>query len=263
MTGTRCACLPGVPCWVSLATRNLDGAKDFYGPLLGWRFETMPGRRGSYVHAMAGRTAVAGINATAHEWELPVTWTTYFGTESADTAVGRVQERGGTVAVGPLSSDEGRLALAADPAGASFGLWECRTEPGGPRSPGVGGNAVWVELRTRDAFEAALFYGGVFDWDRRPSPPYTVRWEEDRVILDIDKRTVATLYGGAVEGTVDPRLRPRWHVFFSVADVDATMETARKLGGQTIGEPSPTHFGRTATLRDPEGGIFCVVSDHG
>ncbi|MCC2274472.1 VOC family protein [Streptomyces morookaense] len=262
MPHTRTACLPGVPSWVSLTTRSLDAAMDFYGPLLGWRFEPAQGRCGAGARALAGETAIAGINAVAPEWELPVTWTTYFGIESADAAVARIQERGGTVAVGPLESEAGRLALAADPAGAAFGLWECHAAPRGNASPLLGGTAVWVELRTRDAFEAAFFYDGVLDWDRRRSAEYVIRWEEDRVVLDFHGSTVATLYGGAVEATADPRLRPRWTVFFSVPDTEATLRTAEKLGGQTIDRPSRTAFGRMATLRDPEGGVFCVVSGH-
>ncbi|MFF4408916.1 VOC family protein [Streptomyces sp. NPDC001404] len=262
MPSTRTACLPGVPSWVSLTTRSIDAAMEFYGPLLGWHFEPAQGRWGNCARALAGETVIAGISAVAPEWELPVTWTTYFGIESADTATARVQERGGTVAVGPLESEAGRLALAADPAGAAFGLWECRTTTCDKPSPLVGGTAVWVELRTRDAFDAAFFYDGVLDWDRRRSPMYAIRWEEDRVVLEFQGSTVATMYGGAVEATADPRLRPRWTVFFSVPDTEAALKTAEKLGGQAIDEPSLTAFGRMVTLRDPEGGVFCVVSGH-
>ncbi len=32
----------GTPSWVDLATTDIDGAKEFYGELLGWEFVTAP-----------------------------------------------------------------------------------------------------------------------------------------------------------------------------------------------------------------------------
>ncbi len=38
---------------------------------------------------------------------------------------------------------------------------------------------AWAELRTRAAFDAALFYGEVLRWDHRPPEHYRLRWEDD------------------------------------------------------------------------------------
>ncbi|MFD8963215.1 hypothetical protein ACFV0W_41380, partial [Streptomyces anulatus] len=32
--------VPGIPCWVSLMTRDLRGTQDFYGTVLGWTFRS-------------------------------------------------------------------------------------------------------------------------------------------------------------------------------------------------------------------------------
>nr|WP_202447855.1 VOC family protein [Streptomyces sp. SID5468] len=253
-------CVSGAPCWVSLLARDLEEAAKFYGPLLEWRFEEGPEGGGPYLRAFSGDREIAGIGGVARRWAAPVSWTTYFGTESADAAAAAVRERGGTVAVGPLEFGAGRMALAADPAGAAFGLWEGPQHTHGPDAPV--GAPVWIELRTRDAFESALFYGQVFAWDKADPERYEVIYEHDRVVLRVDGHSAAALRGGGYEGSADPRVRPRWHVFFSVADVDATVARARTLGGEVTGEPEDSAYGRVAGLRDPEGGLFSIISQH-
>lgn len=257
MTGYSSRHVHGAPCWVSLMARDRDAATGFYGPLLGWRFENGPERWGPYLRVFAGDYEVAGIGEVAGRWELPVAWTTYFGAENADRTADAIRERGGTVAVGPLEFDAGRLALAADHAGASFGLWE-----GARRSYQDGrplGSPVWIQLRTRDAFASALFYGGVFRWDDTAPERCEVIWEHDRVVLRIDGHATAAISGGGTEPAADPRVRPSWHVFFSVKDVDATLEHARELGGEVIEAPENSAYGRVASLRDPEGGLFSLI----
>ncbi|MFI2239955.1 VOC family protein [Streptomyces chrestomyceticus] len=253
--------VPGVPSWATLLTGDLDVATRFYGPLLGWRFEAGPDRWGPYVRAMAGDTAVAGLSAAARHTELPNAWTTYFGTRNADDAANGVRERGGTVAIGPLDFDAGRLALAADPAGANFGLWECRESTVGASRPPVGtGAPVWVELRTRDAFDAARFYGDLFGWySEADGSPYDVRWEGERVVLSVDERDAVGLYGGAIEAAADPQVRPRWNVHFQVPSVEEAVETAKKLGGRVESQAERTAHGPVAELRDPEGTLFHII----
>jgi predicted enzyme related to lactoylglutathione lyase len=253
---TQARCVAGAPCWVSLMARDLATAQDFYGPLLGWRFEPGPDRWGPYCRAVADDIAVAGIGAVAQTWEFPVTWTTYFGTDDADRITAGVRERGGTTITGPLGFDAGRLALAADPAGAAFGVWQGRPGPASDlERPGA---LAWSELRTTDAFDAALFYGAVFGWD--DAKDLDVEWQDDRVLLRGAGRTLAALHGGASQGAPEPRIRPRWHVFFSVADADATARRAEELGGSVAAAPHRSPFGRVAQLRDREGGLFWVVT---
>lgn len=260
MSVMRKGCVYGAPCWVGLMARDLGAATGFYGPLLGWRFEPGPERWGPYLRVYSDGWEVAGIGEVAKRWELAVTWTTYFGTEDANATAASIRERGGTVAVGPLEFDAGRLALASDPAGASFGVWEGKRSSRTREQPI--GSPVWIELRTRDAFDSALFYGQVFGWDQEDPERYEVRYEHDRVVLRVDGHSVAALRGGGMEAAMDPRVRPRWHVYFSVADVDATVERAVKLGGEITGEPQDSAYGRVAGLRDAEGGLFSVISKH-
>ncbi|MDH6114899.1 putative enzyme related to lactoylglutathione lyase [Kitasatospora sp. MAP12-15] len=251
-------CVPAVPSWVTLMARDLDAAQAFYGPLLGWCFEPGPDRWGPYVRAVVDGVAVAGLSSSA-DLQLPVAWTTYFGTENADVTAERVRARGGTMAVGPLGFDAGRLAVAADPAGAPFGIWEGK-EHGGSSWLSTPGAPVWIELRTRDAFEAALFYGEVFAWDARDPRQLEVRWEHDRVVLRTEGRSVAALARLADDTGVEDR--PAWHVYFSVAATDSSVAQALALGASAITPATDTPYGRVAHLNDPQGGRFSLISSH-
>ncbi|GGO87754.1 VOC family protein [Wenjunlia tyrosinilytica] len=248
----------GTPCWVSLLTGDLEAAKKFYGGLLGWRYRLASQQPGPYVLAISDGVPVAGLAATAHQMGFPVSWTSYFAADDANEIAQRIRERGGTVAVGPVEFGNGRVAWAADPAGAVFGVWEGEIDPVW-RIERRAGAPAWLELRTGDAFAAAIFYGDAFGWDTG-DPRYEIRYEHDRVILRIEGRTVAGLFGGAVEDAPDPRIRPRWQVYFCVGDVDAATRLAAELGGTVVSEPNDSPFGRVATVRDPEGGLFSLAS---
>ncbi|MGW6288351.1 VOC family protein, partial [Streptomyces sp. NPDC055107] len=54
--------------------------------------------------------------------------------------------------------------------------------------------------------------------------------------------------------------RPRWHVRFPVADLEAATGAARAAGG-TAGPPVDSSAdGTEAVIRDPDGGIFTVCA---
>ncbi|MBB5117158.1 glyoxalase/bleomycin resistance protein/dioxygenase [Streptomyces eurocidicus] len=257
--------VPGAPCWVTLLTSDLTAAQDFYGAVMGWTFR--PGSLGEdFSVALDDGRPVAGIGNVARAMGVAVSWTSYFAVEDADTVASRIRERGATVAVGPLSVGHGRAALAADPAGAVFGFWEGETL----REWNIGhaGAPAWLELRTRDAFAAAIFYGEVFEWATGRPDRCEVRYEDEAVMVRSAGHTVACLRGGAVEAAPDPRIRPRWHVYFCVDDVEKAVETALAAGGTVAAEPDDTRVGdyrqgREATLRDPEGGLFTVTANTG
>ncbi|MET8681549.1 VOC family protein [Streptomyces sp. NPDC004647] len=238
-------------------TRDLEAAHNFYAAVLGWTYRT--GSLGpDFSVALAGDVPVAGIGALAHTMGVPVSWTAYFAVDSADVTAARIRERSATVAVGPLSIGKGRAALAADPAGAVFGFWEGEVLPGW--QVGLGQAPAWLELRTRDAFASAIFYGQVFDWASGRPDCCEVDYEDDAVFVRSGGHIVASLRGGAVEADPDPQVRPRWHVYFRVADVDAAAEAAVRAGGTVTFPPSDSRIGREATLRDPHGGLFTVTS---
>ncbi|MFG2639488.1 VOC family protein [Streptomyces sp. NPDC048370] len=236
--------------------RDLGAAETFYGGVFGWEFR--PTRLGEeFSVALSDGAPVAGIGALAPRLAVAVAWTPYFAVDDADVTAARIRERSATVAVGPLRFGTGRAALASDREGAVFGIWEGEIIP--DWSVGKGGAPAWLELRTRNAFDAAIFYAEVLDWAGELPGCCQVSYEDDHVVLSHGDITVARLYGGAVEDAPDPQVRPRWHVHFRVPDLDEAVETAVRLGGTTASAVRPSGNGRSVALRDPDGGLFTVA----
>ncbi|MFI1189844.1 VOC family protein [Streptomyces californicus] len=251
----------GTPCWVSLMTRDLRAAQDFYGAVLGWTFRSGSLGEGFSVAHHDARP-VAGLGQIAPGLPASVSWTPYFAVADVDTAAARVRERGGTIAVGPIRLGPGRGAVAADREGAGFGFWEGRTPPW---PLGRDDTPASLELRTSHPFDSAIFYAEVFDWASREPGGCDVgyAYRQDAVVVRRGGRTVATLRGGGDASSPDPRLRPRWHVRFRVADTEAAGEAARAAGG-SVGAPVETPaYGTEAVIRDPEGGVFTVCAEPG
>ncbi|KOU54893.1 glyoxalase/bleomycin resistance protein/dioxygenase [Streptomyces sp. MMG1533] len=242
----------GAPCWVSLTSRDQQSTEEFYGAVLGWEWQ--PVKLGDRFRvALADGRPVAGIAAVASMWQMAVAWTPYFAVPSADEAAARAQERGGTTAVGPLSFPPGRAALLADRDGAAFGIWEgelvANWESWREAQP------AFIKLHTRDAFDAAIFYGEVLDWASDRPGCCEVRYEGGEVVLRSRGDVVARIESGALESAPDPTIRPHWQVHFAVADVAACVRAAEVHGGSVLSKGS-----EEAILRDPDGAQFTVTS---
>ncbi|MBT2448862.1 VOC family protein [Streptomyces sp. ISL-43] len=239
--------------------RDLGAAQRFYGAVVGWRFR--PARLGdAFSVAELDGDPVAGIGALAGDLAVPVAWTPYFAVDDADVAVGRVRERSGTIAVGPVSFETGgRAALVADRDGAVFGIWEGRVSAGW--RVGSGHAPAWLELRTRDAFESAIFYGEVLEWATERTGCCEVSYEEERVVLRQGGEPVARLDSGPVEqASYSPYTRPRWQVHFRVPELDPAVAAAEALGGRTVSDPAVSETERWVALRDPDGALFTLTA---
>ena len=252
-TGLRHA--QGTPCWVSLTAHDPAAAEAFYGSLLGWEFTARSMERGPYRMAMVDGLPVAGIGAMPAGVGLPVDWVTFFAADSADEVAQRVRCSGGTVAMGPMASgDAGRQAVAADPDGAVFRIWETHDHAGWALQHQPG-SAAWSELETTGARRAGAFYEGVFGASAIHTEAAGVRRDQDMVVLTVAGRRVAGI-------RQVPRLtgRPRWRILFTVDSVDRVAADATALGGTVERPAEDTPFGRMALLRDPQGGPFGVVA---
>ncbi|WP_329498555.1 VOC family protein [Kitasatospora herbaricolor] len=259
----------GSPCWTSLLTDDLEGARAFYGRLFDWEFSPGPDRLGRYVRARAGGALVAGLGVSPGAPGHPVGWTTYFSVDHADEVSQRVRECGGTVAVGPVQAGRaGRLAIVADLAGAAFGLWQGE-EHLGWEAAGEPGTPGRTELLTCEPPVAAAFYRAVLAEEVRgpaapgPGTPDTAEGCE----LLAGGRTVARIRRG--EGPAPAR----WRTCFTVADAARTAALAVRSGGRVVTSPGPPAADATGRggagddgaggpvvhLADPRGGLFSVV----
>ncbi|MGW6459516.1 VOC family protein [Streptomyces sp. NPDC055078] len=247
---------PGTPSWVSLMVHGLDAIQAFYGELFGWEYSPGPAQLGPYVRALLDGKEVAGLGQLPADRRLPIAWTPYLATDDADADAETVRCSGGTVGVGPLDAgDAGRMAIATDPAGAVFGLWQAAAH-GGTALHGTHGTPVWHELLTVETSSVAKFYETVFDYEAEPAEPDTPGGV-DLVTLSLDDRPVAALRG---VGRSLPRDRGTyWMTWFEVGDPDDTARRVTALGGHVLRPPEDGPHGRSAIVTDPEGAVFTVV----
>ncbi|MDQ0773977.1 putative enzyme related to lactoylglutathione lyase [Streptomyces aurantiacus] len=251
LNGTAYA--PGTPCWVSLMVHGTAATQEFYGELFGWKFQPGPQHLGPYVRAQLDGQEVAGIGQLPRDSQLPVAWTPYLASDDVDLTAETVRHCGGTVGVGPLVADDaGRLAIASDPSGAVFGVWQAAAHLGAGLA-GVPGTPTWNELVTRDGAGVARFYETVFGHEAKPS----VSAGSDYVTLHVEGRPVAAING---VGAALPRDRgAHWMTYFEVVDVDAAVARVVSLGGHVVEPAHESPHGRVATVADLEGASFSLV----
>jgi|SRR5450755_924662 len=253
----------GVPCFVDTLTADLEAAHRFYAGVFGWSFAgpgQMPGDPpGEYWVAQVEGHDVAGIGSLP-PGAAAGAWNTHIAVDRVDEAAVRVASAGGRVLAGPFDAPPaGRLAVAQDPAGAVFVLWEPGARQGAAR---VNEPSAWAMslLSTDDGERARGFYGDVFGWQAEPFagtrgmwlwrlPGYVGGEPEQPVPRDV----VAVMAVG------EPgEVRPGWAVDFWIADADAAAAAAPGLGGDVLAAPHEEGKFRRAVLADPAGATFSV-----
>lgn len=250
----RTSYAPGTPCWVDLATPDLEAAEKFYRPLFGWEIPELPNsaEMGGYRRAKLDGADVAGAMPLMQEGQPPA-WSTYVSVDDADATAAAVKDAGGSVIAEPMDvMGLGRMAIFADPEGAFFGIWEPGTFAGAElvNEPGT---FSWNELETRDPATAKEFYGRVFGW------------EFDEESMGEKVYNVARVGEGRVAGMADisgrmpDEIPAHWLVYFAVDNTDAAVETVKSSGGSVPFGPIDMSVGRFAMVTDPSGAAFAVV----
>lgn len=253
----RTAYAAGTPAWVDLMTTSRDQATTFYGELFGWDFEIGTPETGGYAMAMLGGRPVAGIGeapAAGQGPSFPPAWTTYLAVDDLDATVKSIADAGGSTLMGPMDvMGQGRVAVAADPAGAVFGLWQAGGHPGAGvvNEPNT---VTWNECASRDADAAWHFYRTVFGYDRDTMDAEGF----DYSILKIGGKPVAGLM--PMPERMPAEVPSHWLSYFAVADTDAAVAKVRELGGTVRMGPLDSSAGRMAVVADPAGAVFAVIA---
>ena len=116
---------------------------------------------------------------------------------------------------------------------------------------------VWFDLMTTDTEGAKAFYTETIGWktqpyaDADPNMPYTM-WVAGQSPI-----------GGVMALPEEARKMgapPHWLAYTSVADVDASVQQATKLGGRVLAPAmNIPKVGRFAVLADPQGAVFAII----
>ncbi len=216
-------------CFPELGARDVDGAKRFYGALLGWTtFELVTPSAG-------GKSA----------------WLCRVAVDDADGVARHAVQPGGSQVVAPSDvPGRGRRATIAGPEGVTFGLWEARGSAG-PTVPDASGAACWYELLIHDQPASERFYCGLWGWTAagRTIPtvgPYTTFKNGEDAIAGM--MTIREEWG---------ETPCRWQVYFAVNDCAHAAREATALGGRVVAGPiTVPDQGRFAVLEDPWEAVF-------
>jgi predicted enzyme related to lactoylglutathione lyase len=252
---TRTVAPLGAPTWIDLLTSDLDSAKDFYGTVFGWTFESAGPEYGGYVTTSKDGRPVAGLMGNDPQFRAPDGWTTYLHTADVDAVLAASTAAGGTSCGEPMEiKDKGRMATLTDPAGAFFGLWQ----PNGHNGFEVvneAGAPVWHQLTTRDFPRAVDFYTTVFGWQIQVESD-TPEFRYSNAIFD-GEPLLGVMDGSAFLPEGEPST---WTIFLGVEDVDKTVELITEHGGSVVRGAEDTPYGRLAAVTDPTGARFNLSS---
>ncbi|WP_306259597.1 VOC family protein [Pararhizobium sp. IMCC21322] len=243
----------GTPIWYELMTEEPGAAQEFYGSVMGWTFEAMPGGlEREYLVASAGDQTVAGLMRTPeHAKGMPNMWFVYIGVEDVDASAEKVASLGGTVDIEPTDiPGVGRFAFCADPQGAHFYLMRgSSNEDSTAFAPRKAGHCSWNELVTSDQKAAMDFYSKLLGWENGGAMPMGGTMG-DYTFINHGKEMI-----GAVMDAPDKDTRPFWNFALQVTDIDAAVMAVKKGGGTVRTGPNelPDNSGWLIQTTDPQG----------
>jgi len=245
---------PGTPSWVDLGTTDPQEASRFYSDLFGWTITEGPPEAGGYRMCLLDDKPVAGLGPQMNP-DAPPSWGTYISVADADETAAAIKEDGGDLMMGPMDVlDVGRMAVATDPTGAVFSIWQPRQHAGAAivNEPNT---FCWNELTTRSPQKSVEFYGAVFGWTATLLP---MEGQPDYTEFRIADRGIAGML--QMTDSWPEHIPNHWMVYFAVDDCDAAVSKAEAFGASVLMSPTEVPPGRFATIRDPQRAVFSVIA---
>ena len=248
----------GTFCWPELSSQDWAAAKDFYCALFGWQaIDQEIGEDRYYTMLLDGDHSVGALCTLDPELAAKgarSNWLSYIAVDNVDQVAANIESLGGTVQVPVMDVfDAGRMAIATDPEGARFGLWQAK-EHVGATNKGLPGNLCWNELNARDAEKCEAFYTALLGWQAEVQPMEQMQY----TIFSVE----GVQNGGMLQMTEEwGDAPPHWMVYFAVVDCDACADKVTSLGGEVCVPPTDIPgVGRFSVLTDPQGAAFSVIA---
>jgi predicted enzyme related to lactoylglutathione lyase len=258
----RTSYAPGTPCWVDVMTGDVAGVTAFYTDLFGWEVDEQRDEDGGHIYSifLQDGVAVAGLGGLPPGMAgVPTVWNSYVCVADAAATLATIEQAGGHVHIPAMQVFEaGVMAVAADPTGAVFRLWQ----PLGHIGAGVVNESNtygWNELISSDVAAAKAFYAAVFGWTYAG--------------MDVGTGEYWVVQGGESGSLAGLMARPpgmpahapdSWFVYFVVSDLRATLARAERTGGQALfGPQAVPGVGVIASVGHPVGGVFALMQPAG
>jgi hypothetical protein len=232
---------------------DIAKAREFYRDVFSWTVQPGGPETGGYSVAELNGKGVAGLGPKMGSPEAPAMWMTYMATSDADATAAKIKRAGGQLVIEPMDvTDVGRMAVAVDPAGAVFGLWQAGAFPGAQIVNDIG-TMRWNEQVSHDFEGSKAFYAAVFGYEYGDMSGSGFSYATFKV-NGRDVGGIGDLHAGVPADTPSA-----WRVYFGAANTDASVARVRANGGSVIREPIDHPYGRMSTVADDQGAVFSLL----
>lgn len=241
--------------WADCNSTNWDAGKKFYSEVLGWQTEDLPMGEGVfYTMFKQDGENVGAINPMQAEMQVqgvPSHWSTYITVDDVDALVDKVKELGGTVVAEPFDVfDDGRMMVIQEPTGATVSLWQAKNTIGAGLVNTVGA-MLWNELMTREPQKSMDFFGKLLGWE------FTKQENQGEYYMMLNN---GRANGGILKIDEDMGDMPsNFMVYYHVADLDASVEKVKSLGGAVHVQAHADGVGHFAMIADPQGAMLYIM----
>lgn len=233
--------------WVDLSTFDLSSAQQFYHHVLGWDYAM---DESGYITCSAQGFPSAGLYempAFFQKINMPSFWMTYIAVDDIDRIVGRAKQLGGKVEL-TEKSDDGKVALIRDPAGAGFTCYEgnlLRIT----HDAQTNGRWCWSELFVSDLSTVKSFYTALFDWqiEAEGRDRYSIIHQQQGRIGAIQ------VADNSIKGE-----KEFWAVNFTTDNLHQAKTAIEQAGGQAIDQYDNTD-GQHLLAYDDQGAAFFLT----
>lgn len=241
--------------WYELLTTDMPSAAAFYADVVGWAVKDASSPELAYTLLTAGNAPVVGLmNLPEEGVRMGATprWLGYVAVDDMDATIARIHPLGGAILVSPTDSNIGRIAVVADPQGATFalvtGLTYGQSQPGGTDKPGRVG---WHELLAEDQRRIFPFYGELLGWQKPPAGTDPASVYE---LFSVAGQTI-----GGMLSKLPSVSQACWLHYFNVVDVGAAARRVNAGRGRVLQGPIelPDDCWIVRCV-DPQGALFTL-----
>lgn len=250
---------PGRFVWHEVMTTDPDAAIAFYQKVIGWSlmpWDADPNYR-MFTWNDIPMAGVMLLPEEARQAGAPPHWLTYISVRDVDAILAQASGLGARTYLEPMDVPTvGRIAVLADPQGATFAIF--RAEQASHLTDDITVGAFsWHELATDDWKTAWEFYKALFGWehdhDFDMGPAMGPYWMFRR---PGGSRPLGGMFNRPPDVPV-----ANWLPYVHLKSADATAATAARHGGRVVNGPMEVPGGdRIAQILDPQGALFAVHS---
>jgi uncharacterized protein len=234
--------------WFEYVTKDIAKAQGFFGELFNWGVKKVPMPDGEYAMISVGDRTIGGYLPTPAGAPPEANWLTHLQVSDARATSKQIESLGGkTLKPAFQVGDFGTMAIAADPNGGMFALWQpAKAEA---QAAPTDNTFCWNELASSNPEKSVAFYTAISGLtsegkDMGPMGTYHVLSGDGQPRAGIMKQMM-------------PEQPHAWLPYVQVANPDAITEKAKKLGATIVVPPTDIPgVGRFAVLVDPQG---CAV----